>query len=216
MVASFAREIAAFLVDSGVEAIVVACNTASAAALPQLNDELEVPVWGVIEPGVEAAIRSTRTGSVGVIATKGAIASRAYQNRLEAGGLRVWAKACPLFVHLVEERLADSEEAEVLARHYLENRPPIDTLVLGCTHYPLLREVIQRVAGQEVTLVDSASVMAEWVGHEIPDAPGSGRVIHYATGDVSAYRHTAEAFGELEGDVRHLDLEIVETTAGTL
>jgi hypothetical protein len=80
----------------------------------------------------------------------------------------------------------------------------------------LLRNVIQRVAGDEVALVDSASVMAEWVRNELPDAPGTGRVIHYATGDVGAYRHTAEAFGELEDDVRHLDLDIVETTAGPL
>ena len=147
MVIEFARGIAEFLCGLGVEGLVVACNTASAVALPALGERCAVPVWGVIDPGVEAAARATRSGSVGVAGTKGTIGSGAYQRRLEARGMKVWARACPMLVHVVEEGLADSEEAEILTRHYLEGRPEIDTLILGCTHYPLLRSVFQRVAG---------------------------------------------------------------------
>ena len=147
MVAEFARGITGFLCGLGVEAVVVACNTASSAALPGLAQHSPVPVWGVIDPGVEAARRITRNRRVGVIGTKGTIGSGAYQRRLEALGLTVWSRACPMLVHVVEEGLADSEEAELLVRHYLEDRPELDTLILGCTHYPLLRAVLARVAG---------------------------------------------------------------------
>ena len=148
MVVEFASGIARFLCGMGVELLVVACNTASAVALPGLAQSCPVPVWGVIDPGVEAATRATRSGHVGVIGTKATIASGAYQKRLEQQGLRVWAQACPMLVHLVEEGLADSPEAELLVAHYLSGRPQIDTLVLGCTHYPLLRTVLRRVAGK--------------------------------------------------------------------
>ena len=123
MVAGFAAEIIDFLCGLGVEGIVIACNTASAVALPEVADRCDVPVWGVIDPGVEAATRATRSGSVGIIGTKGTIASRAYQSRLEARGFRVWAQACPMLVHAVEEGLSDAPEAELLVRHYLKGRP---------------------------------------------------------------------------------------------
>ncbi len=207
MVQTFAHEITRFLVGLGVRGIVVACNTASAAALPQLCASAPVPVWGVIEPGVEAARRQSRTGRVGVVGTVGTIRTGVYQRKLEALGLTVWARACPMFVHLVEEGLADSPEAELLARHYLSNRPDIDTLVLGCTHYPVLREVIRRAAGDDVALVSSADVTAERLAHAFNNRPpGEGRVVHFVTGDVSAYRHTAAFIGGLDGDVVHLDV----------
>ncbi len=207
MVRVFAEEITRFLLDQGVRGIVVACNTASAAALPQLLEIAPVPVWGVIEPGVEAARRQTRSGRVGVIGTKGTIASGVYQQKLEALGLQVWACACPMFVHLVEEGLADSPEAEILARHYLADRPDLDTLVLGCTHYPVLRPVIQRAAGDSVALVSSADVTAERLAHCFNgQTHGAGRLVHFVTGDVSAYRHTAAFLGGLDGEVVHLDV----------
>ena len=143
MVVEFATEIADFLCGMGVEGLVVACNTASAVALPALMERCAVPAWGVIDPGVEAAARVTRTGSVGVIGTKGPIGSRAYQRRLEARGFQVWAQACPMLVHVVEEGLVDSEEARLLVGQYLSGRPEMDALILGCTHYPLLRGVLQ-------------------------------------------------------------------------
>jgi glutamate racemase len=208
MVQEFAREVVDFLIAQGVQAVVIACNTASACALPELAEQSPVPVWGVIEPGVEAACRITRTRSVGVIGTKGTIASGAYQKRLEARGLQVWAQACPMFVHLVEEGLADSPEAEMLARHYLGARPEIDTLILGCTHYPVLYDVIQRVVGPSVALVSSAEVTAEMVKQALGEAPGGapGRIVHYVTGDVLAYRHTAEVIGDVDGEMIALDV----------
>jgi glutamate racemase len=208
MVRDFANEIAWFLEQLDVSGIVVACNTASASALPQLADEVSVPVWGVIDPGVEAARRVTKTGKVGVIGTKGTISSCVYQRKLEAVGLKVWAQACPMFVHLVEEGLAESEDAEVLARHYLAGMPQIDTLILGCTHYPVLAPVIQSVAGPSVTLVSSAEVTANAVASAFGTGrSGSpGRVTHYVTGGVHAYQHTAEAIGGVEGRVIPLDV----------
>lgn len=208
MVREFAYEIAWFLQQLDVSGIVIACNTASASALPQLADELDVPVWGVIDPGVEAARRVTSSGHVAVIGTKGTIASGVYQGKLEALGLEVWAQACPMFVHLVEEGLAGSEEAEVLARHYLAKMPDVDTLILGCTHYPVLAPVIQRVAGPAVTLVSSAEVTADVVAAALGGngSEGSGRVTHYVTGGVPAYQHTAEVIGGVEGKVIPLDV----------
>jgi glutamate racemase len=208
MVRGFAYEVAGFLQQLDVSGIVIACNTASASALPQLAEDLTVPVWGVIDPGVEAARRATRSGRVGVIGTKGTIASGVYQGKLEACGLKVWAQACPMFVHLVEEGLAESEDAELLARHYLAGRPDIDTLILGCTHYPLLAPVIARVAGPSVELVSSAEVTAEVVAEALGgDAPCEpGRVTHYVTGGVHAYQHTAEVIGGVEGKVIPLDV----------
>jgi len=211
MVREFANEVVEFLVGRGVQAVVIACNTASACALPELGAESPVPVWGVIEPGVEAASRMTNSGSIGVIGTKGTIASGAYQSRLKARGFRVWARACPMFVHLVEEGLADSPESELLARHYLAGRPAIDTLILGCTHYPVLHSVIERVCGPEVALVSSAEVTAGMVERELagriaPPEGSSGRIVHYVTGDVLAYKHTAEVIGGVEGDLIALDV----------
>jgi glutamate racemase len=202
MVKGFAREIAAFLCDRGAEAIMVACNTATAVALADLRDEFEVPIWGVIDPGVEAAVRATRSGRVGVIGTRGAISSGAYQRRLETCGIKVWAQACPLFVHLVEEGLADSLEAELLVQHYLGARPDIDTLILGCTHYPVLAPVIARVLGPEITLVESASVAAESLRSALGDeSEGSGSISHFVTGDPVAYEHTAAVIGGVEGEI---------------
>ena len=208
MVREFAAEIVSFLQQLDVAGIVVACNTASASALPELNHHVPVPIWGVIEPGVEAAFRVTRSGKVGVIGTKGTIQSGVYQQKLEALGLRVWAQACPMFVHLVEEGLANSEDARVLTHHYLRDMPDIDTLILGCTHYPVLAPVIQEIAGDSVALVSSAEVTAEVVALHMPNGSGGepGRVTHYVTGGVHAYQHTAETIGGVEGRIIPLDV----------
>jgi glutamate racemase len=209
MVREFAREITTFLADRGAEAVVVACNTATAVALPDLQREFALPIWGVIEPGVEAAVRATRSGRVGVIGTKGTIASQAYQKRLEAHGLNVWARACPLFVHLVEEDLASSPEAEILVRFYLGDRPglgdlpDIDTLILGCTHYPVLSPLLARVLGPDIHLVESAAVTAKAVRDTLGDAENTatGGITHFVTGDPIAYEHTAAVIGGVDGRI---------------
>jgi glutamate racemase len=212
MVAEFARGITRFLLECGVQGVVIACNTASSVVLPALEGEIDVPVWGVIEPGVEAARRSTKSGQVGVIGTKGTILSKAYQSRLEKLGLTAWGQACPLFVPLVEEGLFDSSEAEMLAHFYLDSRPNMDTLILGCTHYPVLRPMLERVLGDAVRLVDSAEVTAEQVRAALEPAPLSdkpGRILHFVTGDPLAYTHTAGVIGGVEGDIHALEGNIL-------
>jgi glutamate racemase len=160
----YSREIASFLVGEGVKALVVACNTATAHALPALRESLTIPVIGVIEPGARAALRATRNGHVGVIGTAGTIKSGAYERALRAlePSLRVTARACPLFVPLVEEGWVDHEATRLVAREYLAPilREEVDTLVLGCTHYPLLKHVIADVLGDDVRLIDSAEETA--------------------------------------------------------
>jgi glutamate racemase len=203
MVREFAREITGFLESRGAEAVVVACNTATAVALPDLRQQYKLPIWGVIDPGVEAAVRATKSGHVGVIGTKGTIRSAAYQKRLEAMGMTVWARECPLFVHLVEEDLADSQEAELVARHYLAERPSIDTLILGCTHYPVLAPMLGRVLGPGIRLVESATVAAEYVRVTLGEDPRGpeGRITHFVTGDPIAYEHTAAVIGGVDGEI---------------
>ncbi len=218
MVREFAREITSFLAERGAEAVVVACNTATAVALPDLRREFSLPIWGVIDPGAEAALRATRSGRVGVIGTKGTIASQAYQKRLEAHGLKVWARACPLFVHLVEEDLADSAEAELLARHYLADHPDIDTLILGCTHYPVLASMLGRVLGPGVQLVSSATVAAEAVRDTLGDAPSdaTGAITHFVTGDPLAYEHTAAVIGGVDGKIVSLPIAELRNVAAPI
>jgi glutamate racemase len=153
-----------FLVERGVKAVVVACNTASALALDELH--LPVPTWGVIEPGAAAAAAVTQ-GRVGVIATESTVASGAYAQALARvrPELQVISHPCPLFVPLVEEGWHDDPVTEQVARRYLEPllARSIDTLVLGCTHYPLLAPVLRRVTGGDVRLVDSAESVARTV-----------------------------------------------------
>jgi glutamate racemase len=160
----YSLEIAAFLVEQQVKTLVVACNTATAHALPVLRERLTIPVIGVIEPGARAAVRATRNGHVGVIGTAGTIKSGAYERALRAlePSLRITARACPLFVPMVEEGWIDHEATRLIAREYLAplQREEVDTLVLGCTHYPLLKHVIADVLGPDVTLIDSAEETA--------------------------------------------------------
>jgi len=160
----YSREIAAFLLDQGVKAIVVACNTATAHALPVLQEELDVPVLGVVEPGARAAVRATRSERIGVIATEGTIRSGAYVRAIHQASpdARVTALACPLFVPLVEEGWTDHEATRLVAHEYLDQFTceAVDTLVLGCTHYPLLKPLIAEVVGPGVRLIDSAEEAA--------------------------------------------------------
>ncbi|MEO8368153.1 MAG: glutamate racemase [Candidatus Solibacter sp.] len=183
VVTGYACAVAALLCERGAEGIVVACSTASAMALPELRRRCRVPVWGVIDAGVEAATRATRNGHVGIIGTQATIANGAYQRRLEARGLKVWARACPLLVQVAEEDRASSPEAAMLAQNYLASRPGIDTLILGCTHFPLLRTALQRATGKGVRLVDGAEGVAEEVSAAFEGKlRGTGRVERLTTG----------------------------------
>ncbi len=160
----YAREIAGFLVSEGIKLLVVACNTASAVALDTLKGDLSVPVIGVIEPGARAATQRTRNHRVGVIGTETTIKSNSYVKHIKSINpeITVITKACPLFVPLVEEGWTDGPVTEMVTRKYLADviEARIDTLVLGCTHYPLLKGVIQKVVGPGVVLIDSAEETA--------------------------------------------------------
>jgi glutamate racemase len=176
-VARYAKSGANLLMQRGIKLLVVACNTASAYALEELQGTLEVPVLGVVEPGAHAALQASRTKRIGVIGTPGTIRSGQYQETISGldESARVFCKACPLFVPLAEEGWTTGEIPLRVAETYLEEfrEHEIDTLVLGCTHYPLLADVIQQAAGDSVRLVDSAESTARTVG-EILEAGALG------------------------------------------
>jgi glutamate racemase len=170
----FALEDAAVLATKQVKMIVVACNTASSVSLPSLRQNLSIPVTGVIEPGAVAASSSTKSGVVGVIGTLGTIGSGAYQRALKAAPAvkLVVAQPCPLLVPLVEEGRLTGEITKMVVSEYAAplKRERVDTLVLGCTHYPLLKPVLQEVMGPDVRLVDSAEATAVEVRRQLSES----------------------------------------------
>lgn len=195
-----------FLLDRGVDLVLIACNTASANALDALRAASPVPVIGAVEPGADTAIAATRDGHIGVIGTLATVRSRAYERALAARApdAVITALPCPLFVPLAEEGWVDDDIARAVATRYLRDLfardPAIDTLVLGCTHYPLLRGVIAETAraltGRDVAIVDSASAMAEAAAAVRPAAPSSDRrgpLTCYAT-DTSRIDELAPRF----------------------
>lgn len=169
----YSVEDANFLVRHNIKLLVTACNTASAYALTRLKKEFDLPVIGVIEPGARAAVAATKVNKIGVIGTEGTIKSSAYCAAIKSinPSVSTFVKACPLFVPLVEEGWADDEVTAVIAARYLDGlrESGIDTLVLGCTHYPLLKETIGAIMGKSVTLVDSAASTANEVKRILTD-----------------------------------------------
>lgn len=166
-VTRYSLEIANFLRTQKAKIIVVACNTASSFALSSLTENIEIPVIGVIEPGAQAAIDATRNSKIGIIGTEGTIKSRAFEEALKRidKNVKVFSRACPLFVPLVEEGWLDEPETSQIAEKYLAplKNESIDTLILGCTHYPLLKELISRIMGREISLIDTAEATARAV-----------------------------------------------------
>jgi glutamate racemase len=199
----YSHEIAGYLIDQGVKAIVVACNTATAHALPMLREELDVPVIGVVEPGARAAVRASRSGRIGVIATAGTIKSGAYVRAIkaESAEAQVTALACPLFVPLVEEGWTQHEATHAVAREYLAPfmHGEVDTLVLGCTHYPLLKPLIGELIGRQVRLIDSAEetaldtrrMLAE---HSLDATSGEGSYRFIASDDQQQFLTLGQRF----------------------
>lgn len=201
-VRQYALESAAFLVDRGVKLLVVACNTASAVALPALRERFQLPVIGVIEPGARRAVGSLNR-RIGVIGTEGTINSGRYESAIHAllPDAQVFSAPCPLFVPLAEEGWAEHEVARLTAAEYLQPmiEAQIDTLVLGCTHYPLLRRTLQQVLGPQVTLVDSAAETARTVaklfreqGLARPEHGGNRAV--YVTDVPTRFERVGQAF----------------------
>ena len=151
------------LVADGVKALVIACNTASAACLRDARERYDIPVFEVVLPAARRAVATTRNGCVGVIGTEGTVRSRAYDDALAATGVRLSSVACPRFVEFVERGVTSGRQVLGLAQGYLDPlaRDGVDTLILGCTHYPLLTGVLQTVMGSDVTLVSSAEETAK-------------------------------------------------------
>ena len=206
-VARYSERNVAFLERKGVKAVVVACNTASAVALPRL--EPHRPLWGVVEPGAARAAELSR-GRVGVIATEATVRSGAYAAALQRRrpALEVVSLACPLFVPLVEEGWVDDPITEAVARRYLQPLVDagIDTLVLGCTHYPLLAPLVARVVGSAIRLVDSAEAVAAEVAAGLAErgllAPAGTRDDHFFVTDG------AERFARLASTILGRDVRL--------
>ena len=216
-VRDFALESLDFLVDQGVKALVIACNTASAAMLRDARERYSVPVIEVIQPAVRRAVAATRSGKVGVIGTRATIDSKAYLDAFAAAPqLKIESIACPLFVEFVERGETSGGAITKVARDYLQPMidAEVDTLVLGCTHYPLLTGVISYVMGNQVSLVSSAEETAKdlyrvLVENSLLREPTTEHASHkfLATGDAKAFEVLARRFlGPEVGSVQHQDL----------
>ena len=212
----YSRQIVRFLLSQEVKAIVVACNTASAFALEEIRHELSVPIIGVVKPGAKVACAATKNNRIGVIGTAATIRSRSYEKLLRqlVPGVEITARACPLFVPLVEAGYVDhSEESRqqvtklVIAQYLTEVREAgVDTLILGCTHYPLLKTMIGEFMGQSVTLVDPAKTAAHHLEQMLSErglraAQEHEGQAHFYVSDVpDSFVQTADLFlGEYKG-----------------
>lgn len=216
----YALEATDFLVAKGVKAVVIACNTATARALPEVQARAGIPVLGVVEPGGRAAVVASRTGRIGVIGTQGTISSRAYnavihEHRPDA---LVFEQACPLFVPLVEEGWTEEEVTRLAAERYLGPllAQDIDTLVLACTHYPLLKPLLASVVGPDVALIDSAESTAEALEEllasaDLANTTGISTDSRYYVTDEAA-RFDLLARRLLGEEVDHLETVSVDST----
>jgi glutamate racemase len=223
-VARYAVEAAHYLESHGAELLVIACNTATALALDRITNAAHVPVVGVVEPGAEAAAAATKNKKVVVVGTEATVTSHAYRKALEARGLHAREKACPLLVPLVEEGWVEHPVTEQVAQIYLregfaDGFHDADVLVLGCTHYPLLKPLLHRVAPAHVSIVDSAEstarVVAGRLQNLLPTPPidkqerrARPRLKFFATDSVEKFRRLGERFltHPIE-NVGHVDLK---------
>ena len=220
-VMKYSRQIVNFLKTQEVKAIVVACNTASAYALDELEQEVDIPIIGVVRPGARAAIEATKNGRIGVIATEATISSGIYNRYIEENDnhVRIMGKACPLFVSLVEEGLWEDPVTDEIARRYLAELidSDIDTLLLGCTHYPLIRSTVGRIMGPKVTLVNPAYETARELkelliskGLESEHRPGLGTELYRffvsdAADKFQRFANSILTYGILSAKVIHID-----------
>jgi glutamate racemase len=221
---TFALEIAGYLVDRDVKLLVVACNSIEVAAIADVDETHGVPIVGVIDPGVRAAVHATRNRRIGLIGTEATVASGAYRRALAATGAeaRLFSAACPVFVEHVEAGDTSSDALLRAARGYLEplEREGVDTLILGCTHYPMLSGLIQVVMGEDVVLVSSAeetakdvyaTLRASGLLHDVSTEPEHEFL---TTGDAEQFRRVAHRFlGPVVGGVGEVAVRQVEGVA---
>ena len=220
----FAHEIGAYLAAQDVKLIVVACNAATSAGLPDLQEALDVPVIGVITPEAHAAVQATRNRRIGLLATQATVSARRYETLIRTldAGARVSAVACPRLVPLIESDEPFGKETVDAVREYAAplKAADVDTVILGCTHYPLIRQILQRVFGRGVTLVFSAEETAREAAEtlarkrieNVESRDGSYRFL--TTGDPEAFREMGGRFLQLPiGEVEHVELAELETAA---
>ena len=197
-VTRFSEQIVRFLQTQQVKAIVVACNTVSAYALDALEKEIDIPMIGVVKPGAKVAAEVTRNGRIGVIGTEGTIGSGIYSSYIHQinAQVQVTGKACPLFARLVEEGLWEDPVTDEIASRYLTELIDIgvDTLILGCTHYPLLEEVIGDFMGPDVTLIDSGAEAANLASTQFDPGKGPGETRYFVSDDPGAFDQLAALF----------------------
>lgn len=199
-VTRFSLDIARFLEGQGIKMLVIACNTASALALPTLRKCCSVPVLGVIEPGAQKAVQTTRNGRIAVLGTEATVKSKAYLKAMlrQNSSLHIIQQACPLFVPLVEENWTKTPATRLVAQTYLAPvlRSRADTVILGCTHYPVLKPVLSSLLGTKVNLVDSAESLAQAAKqflqqHNQQARQGKGKLTIYASDDPARFKRLA-------------------------
>ena len=199
-VTRFSLDIAHFLESQHVKLIVVACNTASALALADLRKQCRVPVIGVIEPGAQKAVQTTKNGRIAVLGTEATIKSNAYPKAIlkKSARAKIIQQACPLFVPLVEENWANKPATRLVAQTYLAPvlKSRADTVILGCTHYPVLKKMIASILGPHVHLVDSADTLAQAAkvflqDHQQNETSGRGQLTVYASDDPARFKRLA-------------------------
>lgn len=207
-----------FLLSKNVKAVVVACNTASSIAIQELKKRFNVPIIGMIEPGASMAVGETKNGKIGVIGTRATVANKAYSNAIKKldPKIETFEKACPLFVPIAEEGWTNHRATYEIAEEYLKELRDhkIDTLVLGCTHYPILADVIQEVIGKNVKLIDSGIASSDIVREEIArigletNSAVPGHHSFYVSDIPTTFKQVAELFlGQPINDVIKVDLE---------
>jgi glutamate racemase len=222
-VAHYAVDACRYLQEHGVDMLVIACNTATALALDRICEASRVPVVGVVEPGAQAAASASKQRKVIVIGTVATVSSHAYKKALESRSIEALEKACPLLVPLVEEGWVDHPVTEQVAHIYLDEAfrdgfEHADVLVLGCTHYPLIKPLLRRVAPPHVSIVDSAESTAHVVAVQLriqpletsagPEHRSAPRIRFFATDSVEKFRYLGARFmGHPIDDVQHVDLK---------
>lgn len=206
-----------FLESRDVKLIIIACGTASSAALPDINNKFKTPIVGVVDATAQAAVKATKNKKIGVIGTNGTIKSGAYERIIKEKGIETFSKACPLFVPLVENGHFESEVARLVVEEYLSpiKQAGVDTLILGCTHYPHLKKIIGEFMGESVTLIDPGEELAKCLRYDFDKAMlheevrESEQYEYYVSDSVEGFEELASTFlhRDINGKVKKIDIE---------
>lgn len=208
----FVWEMIDYLLSKNIKALIVACNTATALMIDEIREKLEIPVFGVIEPGAKEAILRSKNKKIAVIATTRTIETGVYKNTLQSmDNVEVFSKDCPLFVPMIEEGTKTKDEMLEIVEKSLQSlkEKNMDTLILGCTHYPLIKDEIKQVLGEHIELVDSTKQIVKELRKTIAISKSSENPIHefYVSGDVESFKEKAEKWLQFEINVKQIQFE---------